>query len=81
LLGQVRGRVGERDVLGWRRWCLSGGSAPPHQDLAVLIHRHLSDLNQLHLEVFQVVVIQGKLAFQGPVGEPLVLLEPVDDVG
>ena len=81
LLGQMRRRVGERDVLGWRRGCLSGGSAPPHQDLTILIPRHLSDLNQLYLEVFQVVVIQGKLAFQGPVGDALVLLEPVDDVG
>ena len=38
LLGQMRRRVGERDVLGWRRGGLSGGSAPPHQDLPVLIH-------------------------------------------
>jgi len=82
LLGQIRWRVGERDVLGWRRWCHSGGSsAPPHQYLPVLIQRHLSDLNQLHLEVCQVVVIQGKLALQGPVGDALVLLQPVDDVG
>ena len=64
-----------------RRWCHSGGSASPHQDLPVLIQRHLSDLNQLYLEVFQVVVIQGKLALQGPVGDALVPLQPVDDVG
>jgi hypothetical protein len=77
----MRGRVGERDGLGWCHWYISSGSTPPHQDLPVLVQHHLSDLNQLYLEVFQVVVIQGKLAFQGPVGEALVLLEPVDDVG
>jgi hypothetical protein len=82
LLGQMRRRVGEGDVLAWRRGGLSDGNrALPHQELPVLIHRHLSDLNQLHLEVVQVVVIEGKLALQGPVGDALVLLEPVDDVG
>ncbi len=80
-LGEIRRRVGERDVLGWRcGGACSGGSARPDQHLAVLIQRHLLDLNEFHLQVFEVVVIQGELALQGPVGEALVLLQPVDDL-
>src|SRR6266567_810591 len=63
------------------RW--SGGRlrfhfACPNQHLAVLIDRQPLDLDDLHFEVFQVGVIEGKLALQGAVRRPSSLLEEVN---
>jgi len=37
-------------------------------------------LDQFRLQVFQVRIIQVKLPLQGPIGDTLVLPEPIDDV-
>ena len=68
-----------------RRWGRWGGSAEtlprPHQHRAVLVHRELFDLNQLHLEVCQILVIEGELALEGAIGGPALPLEELDDAG
>ena len=82
-LCQIGRGVRQWSLLGWsrgRRSGWGGGITSPDQHFPILIHRHLFHLNQLHLEVFQVVVLQGKLALHGPVRDPLVLLEPGDDL-
>src|SRR6266446_2176982 len=63
------------------RW--SGGRlrfrfACPHQHLTVLIYSKPLDLDDLHFEVFQIRVIEGKLALQGSVRRPSSLLEEVN---
>jgi hypothetical protein len=88
LLGQIRGRVGERFLGvsgGWgrhgggRRWgwhghCGCSNFTRPHQHGAVLVDGALLDRNELVLEVLQKRVVNGKLTLQGAIGDPAVLL-------
>src|SRR5437764_944894 len=62
------------------RWLWIGGRlrfhfANPNQHLTVLIDSKPLDLDDLNFEVFQICVIEGKLAFQGSVRRPSSLLE------
>src|SRR6266446_4515201 len=62
------------------RWLWSGSwfrcrFACPNQHLTVLIDSKPLDLDDLHFEVFQIRVIEGKLALQGAVRRPSSLLE------
>src|SRR6266702_3612262 len=66
-----------------RRW--SGGRlrfrfACPNQHLTVLIYSKPLDLDDLHFEVFQIRVIEGKLALQGSVRRPSSLLKEGDNL-
>jgi hypothetical protein len=38
-------------------------------------------LDDFGLDVFEVLVIQGKAAFEGAIGKPLFLLEQLQDLG
>ena len=78
LLRQIRRRVGQRHALGrldWRgRW--RGGRASvarPCKHLPLLIDGELLDANQLNFQILQVVIIELKLALEGPIGDPLTL--------
>src|SRR5262249_44875748 len=53
----------------------------PDQHRSLLVNRELLCLDKFRLQVFQVRIIQIKLPLQCPIGDPLVLLEPVDDLG
>ena len=47
----------------------------PDQDFALLIHRKLSGVDKFGFEIIDVVVIQGKLSLQRPIGDPSMALE------
>jgi hypothetical protein len=46
----------------------------------ILVERQLFRLDDLGLQIFQVVVIEGKPSLQGPVGHPAFALEEVEDL-
>ena len=73
----MRRRVsrGRDSDLGRRR-----GSCP-HQHGALVVHRELFDLNQLHLEVFEVGVIDTKLPLERPIGRAALPLQDLDHAG
>jgi hypothetical protein len=69
-----------RSRWGWRCWrCVT--ASRPDQDGSRLVAGYLFGLNEFGLEVFEVLVIQGKAAFEGAIGEALFLLEQVQDLG
>ena len=68
-------------LCGHRRRGRGGGRvARPHEDPAVLIHRHASRLDEFRFQIVEVVVVQRELALQGTIREAFVLLQPVDDL-
>ena len=52
--------------------------AEPHEHLPLLIDGELLDANELNFHIFQVVVIELKLALEGPIGDPLALAQKVN---
>jgi hypothetical protein len=86
---QIRGRVGEwflGEPSGWgrhdsgRRWgwhgrCGCTGFTCPHQHGTVLVDGALLDRNELGLEILEETIVKGKLALQGAIGDPAVLLQ------
>jgi hypothetical protein len=92
---QITKQHGELAAFGLRRRCSRGGCrwhqgdslggalrrARPHQHRAVLVHRQLFHLNQFHLEVGQILVIEGKLALEGAIGGATLALQELDDAG
>src|SRR5262249_50372283 len=50
------------------------------EDIAVLIHRQALALDKLGFEIFQIVVIETELPFQGPIGHPVAAPEQVHDL-
>jgi hypothetical protein len=46
-----------------------------------LVDCYLLDLDEFILQVYKVVVIEGKLPLQGTIRDALVLLQPRDGVG
>src|SRR5215470_1645945 len=74
---------GRWDRLG--RWSRGFGGpfniTGPYQHTIVFVYCQFFRVDEFVFEVFQVRVIQVKLPLQCPIGDPLVLLEPVDDVG
>src|SRR5262245_13859786 len=63
-----------------RSWFRYGWRSCPDQHDSFFVNSELLRLDQFRLQVFQVRIIQVKLPLQCPIGDPLVLLEPVDDV-
>ena len=70
-----------RRARGHPGWRAETALSRPHQHRAVLVHRELFDLNQLHLEVGQILVIEGELALEGAIGGPALALQDLDDAG
>jgi hypothetical protein len=86
LVGEIGWRVGQRGtVWGWRRSrdrrSGRGGVTRPDEHCTVLIHRQFLCLNNFGLEVVGVCIIQAKLALQGPVGDPPLTLQQLNDLG
>ena len=69
------GAARQRTARGWHGRCGGASVTRPHQHSAVLVDGALLDRNKLVLEIFQEGVVQGKLALQGAIGDPLVLLD------
>jgi hypothetical protein len=46
-----------------------------------VVHRELFDVYQLHLEIFEVVVIQTKLPLERPIGRAALPLEDLYNAG
>jgi hypothetical protein len=80
-LGQIWRRIGKGCTRG--RWCDRRGRAGltrPDQHGAILINRQLLDLDDLHLQIVQVGVVQGKLSLEGAIGDPSAALQQLDDL-
>src|SRR2546430_10289644 len=60
---------------GWHGRCGGASTPSPHQHGAVLIDGKVLDLGELVFEVPQERVVERKLALEGTVGHPAVLLE------
>jgi hypothetical protein len=78
LLGEVWRRIGERFWAwhsGWSRYRRGSTNAPsPHEHGTARVDRELLDLNELVLKILKERVVEGKLAPEGTVGHPAVLL-------
>ena len=69
------GRHGGGRRWGWQGRCGDAGFTRPHQHCVVLVNGALLDHNELVLEVLDEIIINSKLALQGAIGDPAVLLQ------
>jgi hypothetical protein len=61
-----------------RRWRCTHRTSPD-QNPATLIDRELPRLNDFGLQILKICLIQVELALQRPIGDPLMLLEDLQD--
>src|SRR5262245_47851848 len=82
--GLWRGSAGWSRRLRLRRlerWCWWRASLlKPDQHCAFLVHGHPLHLDEFHLQVGEIVVLQTKLALKGPIGHATVPAEELDDL-
>jgi hypothetical protein len=75
-LDQMERRVCMRStclIARWHRHC--GRTSSPDQDSFPLVDRHLLGLDELGLEIFEVVIVQVELPFEGAIGHAASALE------
>jgi len=63
---------------GWQWRCLRGTG--PYQHGAILINGTLVDLNDFHLQIVEVPLVEVELALERPIGDAAALAEQRQDL-
>src|SRR5918912_2578557 len=76
----MRGRIGQRRRPEVRRRGRAPG-AGPDQHFARFVAGELFGVDEFGLEILEVVVVQRKAALEGPIRQPALALQQVEDAG